>query len=573
MARPDSPFDDALGIFRSVLGSVIVFGAAINVLMFVGPIYMLQVYDRVLQSRSEMTLIMLTAIAVGLLGVSGLLEWLRSRVLVRAGLQFDNRISGVLFNRVATLTLRQPQNRPEFVIGDIDRLREFLAGTGASALCDVPWTPIFLVVCFVFHPVIGWLATIGALIVFALAVINEVISRAKLNEASGQGRTAQHFVSNSLQNAEVMRAMGMEDALRNRWVALRLRMLHSQATASDRAGVVLSISKFVRMALQIAILGVGAYLVLRGELSAGVMIAASIMMGRALAPVDMVVGQWKQFVGVRQAYARLRELFDTVPPALQRTELPVPKGEVEIEGLAVATPGTKRPVLSDISLKLDAGEILAIAGPSGAGKSSLVRAMVGVWPPLAGTVRLDGNEIAHWNTEALGRHIGYLPQDVKLFSGTIAQNISRFSDAPAEEIIAAARLADVHELIQRLPEGYETEVGPGGQQLSGGQRQRIGLARALFGIPALIVLDEPNANLDLEGEEALVRAMRRLKEMGRTVVFVSHKIGLLSLSDKTLVLAEGSMRAYGPTRELLKPRQSIPPTQTPAEDVQLTASG
>ncbi len=547
-------FGQALRTYRNIVGSVLVFSAAINVLMFVGPLYMLQVYDRVLQSRSEMTLVALTGIAVALLAVFGILEWIRSRVLVRAGLRFDNILAGPLFSRVVSSILAQPGNKSEFALTDVDRLRDFLTGAGLIAICDVPWVPVFLVVCFVFHPWIGWVATIGAVVIFVLTILNEITTKKTLQEANASGQAAQHFATTTLQNVEVIRALGMEQSLRGRWSAMHRRMLELQATASDRAGVLLSTSKFFRMVLQIAILGVGAYLALKNEITPGVMIAASIMMGRALAPVDQVVSQWKQFVGARQAYGRLKDLFASVPENLERTKLPRPEGALSADQIAVAPPGTRTPIVSGVTFSLEPGEALALVGPSGAGKSSLVRALVGVWTPLGGGVRLDGSELSHWNLDELGEHVGYLPQSVELFAGTIAENIARFREAKSEEIILAAHRAGVHHLIQSLPDGYETQIGVGGRQLSGGQRQRIGLARALFNDPALIILDEPNSNLDMEGEEALLRALKDLKARKRTVVFVSHKIGLLALSDKTMILAEGRMRAFGPTRDVLQPK-------------------
>lgn len=551
-------FSEALRTYRSILGSTIVFSAAINALMFVGPLYMLQVYDRVLQSRSEVTLLALTGIAAAMLAVYGLLEWIRSRVLVRAGMRFDNYLANPLFSRVVSASLAQPGAKSEFALVDVDRLREFLTGAGLIALCDVPWVPIFLAVCFVFHPWLGWVATGGAVIIFVLALLNELMTKKTLNEANVHSQSAQHFANTTLQNVEVIRALGMEQNLRSRWDAMHRRMLELQAVASDRAGALVSASKFVRMMLQVAILGTGAYLALESEITPGMMIAASIMMGRALAPVDQVVGQWKQFVGARQAYGRLKDLFTRIPEEIDRTQLPRPEGTYSAEQLIVAAPGSRTPILNGVTFTLQAGETLALVGPSGAGKSSLIRALVGVWTPLAGAVRLDGSELSHWNREELGDHIGYLPQTVELFAGTIAENIARFKDATSEEVIAAARAAGVHELIQGMPEGYETQIGSGGRQLSGGQRQRVGLARALFGDPAVIILDEPNANLDMEGEEALLRALKSLKESGRTVIFVSHKIGLLALSDKSLILADGKMRAFGPTKDVLQPKAVSP---------------
>jgi PrtD family type I secretion system ABC transporter len=563
--KANNVFLEALRTYRSVLGSVIVFSAAINALMFVGPLYMLQVYDRVLQSRSEVTLLALSLIAVLMLAVYGLLEWLRSRVLVRAGMRFDNALSTPLFSRVVSASLAQPGGRSEFALMDVDRLREFLTGAGLIALCDVPWVPVFLAVCFIFHPWLGWVATGGAAIIFILALANEFTTKKTLNEANIHSQSAQHFANTTLQNVEVIRALGMENNLRNRWSGMHRRMLELQATASDKAGALVSASKFVRMLLQVAILGVGAYLALESEITPGVMIAASIMMGRALAPVDQVVGQWKQFVGARQSYGRLKELFGRIPEDIERTQLPRPTGALSAEQLIIAAPGSRLPVVNGVSFALQPGEALALVGPSGAGKSSLVRALVGVWTPLAGTVRLDGSELAHWNKEELGDYIGYLPQTVELFSGTIAENIARFNETTSEQIIDAARQAGVHELIQNLPDGYETQIGVGGRQLSGGQRQRIGLARALFGDPAVIILDEPNANLDMEGEEALLKSLQKLKERGRTVIFVSHKIGLLAISDKSLILADGKMRAFGPTKDVLQPK-AVASTPQPVDN-------
>lgn len=557
-----NPFQQALATYRSIIVATIVFSVAINALMFVSPLYMLQVYDRVLQSRSEMTLLMLTLIALLMLLIYGLLEWLRSRVLVRAGLRFDEMISKGVFTRVITSTLKQPQSRSEFALLDIDRLREFFTGSGLIAICDLPWLPIFLAVCFFFHPVIGWISTIGAIVIFALAIANEFMTKKHLSEANAHGQSAQHFSNSTLQNVEVIRALGMESSLRGRWSTLHRSMLESQAIASDRAGALLSISKFVRMGLQTLILGAGAYLAIEGKISPGSIIAASIMMGRALQPVDQVVGQWKQFLGARQAYARLNKIFIDVPEENDRLELPKPKGNLAVEQLVVAAPGGRAPLLQGVTFSVDPGETLAVVGPSGAGKSSLVRSLVGVWTPAGGAIRLDGAELEHWNSDDLGAHFGYLPQSVELFAGTIAENISRFRDGtPSEEIIKSAQLARVHQMIQNLPDGYDTQIGVGGRQLSGGQRQRIGLARAIFGDPSVLVLDEPNANLDSEGEEALNQVILDLKRMGKVIIFVSHKMSLVAISDKTLILANGRMQAFGPTREILQP--TLAPTAAP----------
>ena len=357
----------------------------------------------------------------------------------------------------------------------------------------------------------------------------------------------------------------MEASLRGRWSNMHRKMLEKQAFASDRAGALQSISKFMRMALQTTILGAGAYLALHGEISPGSIIAASIMMGRALQPIDQAVAQWKQFIAARQAYGRLKQIFTHMPDDEEKLALPDPEGKLSVEQVAVAAPGAKAPLVRGVTFEAKPGEAIAIVGPSGAGKSTLVRALVGVWAPVAGSVRLDGSELQHWEPDDLGRHIGYLPQSVELFEGTIAENISRFrDDATAEEIIAAAKQANVHGLIQSMDAGYDTQIGVGGHQLSGGQRQRVGLARALFGDPSLLVLDEPNANLDNEGEEALNQVLLELKKRKKTILFVSHKISLIAISDKTLILREGAMHGFGPTAELLQPKAAQPtPGQQP----------
>ena len=562
-----SPFRAALSSYRAIVVSVLLFSAVINILMFVSPLYMLQVYDRVLQSRSELTLLMLTAIAIGMLMTYGILEWVRSRVLVRAGLRFDDMIAKGVFTRVITMTMRNPQSRSEFALGDIDKLREFLTGSGLIAICDLPWIPVFLAVCFYFHPLIGWIATVGALIIFVLAIINELTTKKLLSEANQHSQSAQHFSSTTLQNVEVIRALGMESDLRSRWTKFHGDTLRTQALASDRAGVLLSMSKFVRMSLQILILGAGGYLAIQDLISPGAIIAASIMMGRALAPVDQVVGQWKQFVAARTAYGRLKRIFFDVPEENERLDLPTPTGAVDVEQLVVMAPGTRVPLLKGVTFKLAKGEVLAVIGPSGAGKSTLVRALVGAWPAMSGTIRLDGAELQHWQHNELGKHLGYLPQNVELFAGSIAENIGRFrEDFSSEEVIDAASLSRVHQMVQNLPEGYDTQIGVGGSQLSGGQRQRVGLSRALFGSPVLVILDEPNANLDGEGEEALAKTIVDLKAQGTSVIFVTHKIGLVAASDKTLVLNDGKVQAFGDTQDMLQPKAATDNPQTAASE-------
>ena len=551
----------AYGKFRAILLATVIFSFFVNLLMFVGPLYMLQIYDRVLASRSEYTLIMITGVAIGLLVTYGLLEFIRSRMLVRAGLEFDEVLSGPMFSRVVRLQLANPNGGARTALGDADRVRDFITGQGILAFFDAPWTPLFLALCFAFHTWLGVVATTGAVIIFILALLNELLTRSALKKANTAGQESAHFANAALQNADVIQAMGMGKELSSRWLQQRDAMLTSQASASDWAGFIMSCSKFVRMSLQVAILGTGAYLAMHQQISPGIMIAASIVMGRALAPVEQAVGQWKQFISARQANERLGKLFDSVLDETNRLEQPAAKGALTLEGVSTVLPGTRDPLLKGISFNLEAGNVLALIGPSGSGKSTLARLLVGVTSPAAGAVRLDGTELGHWDTDQLGRSIGYLAQEVKLFSGTVAENISRFTTgATDEEIIAAAQLAGAHEMIQGLREGYATEIGDGGAQLSGGQRQRVGLARAVFRTPSLIVLDEPNSNLDSEGENALAKCLLALKEMGKTVVVVTHKANLLSTSDKTIMLNNGAVQKMLDTKDLLKPK---PPEVAP----------
>ena len=578
--KAKTPLAQAYGRFRAIMGATIIFGFFSNILMFVGPLYMLQVYDRVLASRNELTLVMITAIAVALLVAYGLLEAIRSKLLVRAGLQFDEMLATPAFNRVVRNQLANPNGGAHTTLQDVDRVREFLTGQGILAFFDAPWVPLFLALCFAFHPWLGMVATAGAVIIFILALANEFSTRGLLQEAGSANQGAAHFVNTTMQNAEVIRALGMEKQLTQRWQKQHDEVLDRQARASGRAGAIMASTKFVRMSLQIAILGTGAYLAIQQQISPGIMIAASIVMGRALAPVEQAVGQWKQFVAARQSHKRLTEIFKTFEDEQERMQLPVPKGNLQVQGLIATAPGAKpgmqnsRPaLLKGISFAINQGEVLAVIGPSGSGKSTLVRHLVGAAQPQAGTVRLDGTELHHWDTAQLGRHMGYMPQDVKLFRGSVSENISRFVDDAADnEIVAAAALSGAHEMIQSLSEGYDTDVGDGGHSLSGGQRQRVGLARAVFRDPNLIVLDEPNSNLDAHGEQALAACIQEMKKRGKTVIIVTHKANLLALTDKTLMLVNGQVEKFGPTRELFAQQAQAQQEAKEAQENQKSAA-
>jgi PrtD family type I secretion system ABC transporter len=513
---------------------------------------MLQVYDRVLSSRNLMTLLFLTLLAIFLYIVYGSLEALRSRVLVRGGARFENVLRMPLFETTFAAMLGRKSGSVEAQpFRDADIVREFVTGSAMLAFFDLPWVPLFIGASFLLHPVFGWLAVGSGVLTLIFTIVNEYSTKKLLNRATQASIAAHADVSATLRNAEVMRAMGMSAGLKDRWADRRDEQISWQATASDRGSALMAGMKSFRQIVQVLILGIGGYLCLEGELSAGGIVAASIIVGRALAPIELAVSQWKLFQAARGSWSRLQELFRSVPQNQQRMPLPAPKGNVKVEQVIAGAPGEKTPILRGVTFHIDKGETLAVIGPSAAGKSSLIRVMLGVWPIAAGTVRFDGFDVNHWDPEHLGRHIGYLPQDVELFAGTIAQNISRFGEAEHAEVIRASELAGVHEMIQHLPSGYDTQIGEGGHALSGGQRQRIGLARALFGKPEIVVLDEPNANLDSTGETALIGAIRYLKEVGSTVIFVTHKTNMLNLADKVLLMEQGTVRLYGERDEVV----------------------
>ncbi|MGT2479223.1 type I secretion system permease/ATPase (plasmid) [Methylobacterium oryzae CBMB20] len=536
---------------RPVLATAVAFGLFINLLLFVSPLYMLQIYDRVIPSRNETTLAGITLIAAFGLAVYAILEMLRARLLVRGGVVFDQKIATPIFDAAHRGTLIRPGAQHDTALRDVDVLREFLTGSGMLAFCDLPWIPIFLLACFVLHPWFGWMALVGGGTILGLTLLNEIATRRTLDAASQASREAGQDAAAAFRNGEVLQAMGMVASMRGRWERRHDDVLLLQARASDRAGLILAATKFVRMLLQTLVLGAGAYLAIHREISAGSMIAASIIIGRTLAPIEAVVGNWKGFTAARASYRRLRDLIAVAGSETRRLVLPRPRGLIEAENISVAAPGSTRAILKAVSFRLEPGTVVGIIGPSGAGKSTLVRALTGVWPLHEGTVRVDGSDLRHWDKALLGQHVGYLPQDVELFDGTVAQNIARFASEDDARVIEVARQAGCHELIQSLPEGYNTVIGRGGHGLSGGQRQRIALARALYGEPSLVVLDEPNASLDQLGEAALMRAVAALKQSGTTVVIVTHKVSLLEEADRILLLSDGSVPVSGAPEQVL----------------------
>jgi ATP-binding cassette subfamily C exporter for protease/lipase len=535
--------------------TVAVFSGFINVLLLSPSLYMLQVYDRVLGSRNATTLLVLSALVVGAFLFMAALEAVRTWVLVRVGARLDAQLNARVFTAAFERNLRRPGSNTAQPIHDLNTVRQTLTGAALLAAFDAPWLPVYLVVIFLMSAQLGWFALGGALLLVVLAVINERVSKPRLDEAQKFAMQSQQALTNHLRNAEVIEAMGMLPQIRGRWFELHRKQLQSQARASDLAAILAGATKFVRIALQSLVLGYGALLVLEGRMTGGMMIAASILAGRALAPVELLVANWKQIVSGRQAYARLRELLGVHPPRREGMSLPRPHGQVSVEAASAAAPGTQRLILRNLSFSIAPGEVVAVVGPSASGKSTLARLLVGVWPPAGGSVRLDGASVFDWNKDELGPHVGYLPQDIELFDGTVADNIARFGEVDAEKVVEAARLVDMHEQILRLPMGYDTPLGSDGSNVSGGQRQRIALARAFYGDPALIVLDEPNSNLDEAGEKALVETVRAAKAKGKTVVLITHRISTLATADKMLVLAEGALAAFGPRDEVFKALQ------------------
>ncbi|MBI1733483.1 MAG: type I secretion system permease/ATPase [Gammaproteobacteria bacterium] len=531
----------------------ILFSFFANILMLSLPIYMMQVFDRVISSRSVETLVMLSIMALTCLFAHMLLELFRSRLLSGAGLALDGMAGPSVITGVLNVGARPGSNPAVSSLRDVSLVRTFLTGHAVFAVFDAPWVPIYLGVIFMFHGTLGVIATLGAIGLFTLAYMNEKLTRAPLEEMQKDTRRAGRYIDSGLRNAEVAGALGMVPALIARWQHLNDRVIDSQARADRMGGVLRGITRFIRLSLQILMLGVGGWLVIRQNLSPGVMMAGTLILSRALAPVESAIQTWKSFVEARGAYQRLNELL--TPAKLEAeaaTPLPAPTGRVDADRVTFAIPGQDRLIIKGVGLSLTPGEALGLIGPSAAGKSTLARLLTGVWRPASGTVRLDGADVSRWPREQLGPQIGYVPQDVELFLGTVGENIARLrQNADPEAIIEAAQRAHAHDMIVRLPKAYDTEVGEAGAELSAGQRQRVALARALFGRPRFIVLDEPNSNLDAEGEEALAQTLRDLKREGVTVITISHRPSLLAHVDRLMVLRDGQVEMFGPRAEVV----------------------
>ncbi|AOE60757.1 type I secretion system permease/ATPase [Pseudomonas corrugata] len=564
-AHPRTELDSALALCKGSFLAVGFFSFFVNLLMLVPSFYMLQVYDRAVGSASLSTLLMLTLIMLLLMTTMGGLEWVRSRIMVRVSTRLDSLLGQRLFDASFKQALTTcGMNASAQPLSDLSGLRQFLTGNGLFAFFDAPWIPIYLGVMFMFHPWYGWMGVLSALLLGALAFVNEKLTRSPLQAANREQMTATAFINKSLRNAEVVESMGMLASLREHWSRRVHGVLVLQSLASDRGATIAAVSRTFRQIVQSLVLGLGAYLTITHQISPGLMIAGSILLGRALAPIDQLIGVWKGFLGARSQYARLHELLVKVAVDPERMPLPAPHGAIRVEGLSVGAPDARKPIIRGLDFQVAAGEVVGIIGPSGAGKSTLARALLGIWPSQAGTVRLDDADISQWRRDELGQYIGYLPQDIELFEGTISQNISRFGPANAPAVVAAARMAGVHELVLQLPEGYDTVIGANGGGLSGGQRQRVGLARALYGEPRLVVLDEPNSNLDDAGEKMLAEALRKLRQSRATVFVITHRSGVLAQVDKLLVLNQGELSLFGPRDKVLARLQGVASAVPPA---------
>ena len=547
--EPRAAFGGSKGLFLTVG----LFSFFVNLLMLTGPLYMLQVYDRVLSSRSEATLLALTMLIAALYGVMGVLDYARGRIAARLGARFQSRLDARVFEAgLARALTSGERGRPWSGLRDLEAVQRFMASPVLFALFDMPWTPIFIAAIFMFHPWLGWLAVGGLFLLVTVSVLNQMMTRRSNVEATATAMASDAFAETVRQQSEVVQGLGMRGAVLARWQTNRRRALSANLASADVVNQFTTLSKTLRFFLQSVMLGLGAYIVLMGEMTAGAMIAGSILLGRALAPVEQVIGGWAVAARARQGWTQLKGFLEASPAEETLTPLPAPRAFLDLHGVTVTPPEQQRPTLRGVSLRVTPGQALGVIGPSASGKSTMARALAGIWRPVAGSVRLDGARLEHYGAD-LGRYVGYLPQDIALFDGTVAENIARMATQPdPEAVVAAAKKAGAHEMILQLPDGYDTQIMVGGARLSGGQRQRIALARALYGDPTLLVLDEPNSNLDGAGGEALTQAIRQHKEEGRLVVIMAHRPAAIGECDLLLVLQDGQVQAFGPRDEVLR---------------------
>jgi PrtD family type I secretion system ABC transporter len=590
MTKVDSTNDEAGKIdatevlvkpMRVALWAATAFSAVVNILMLVSPLYMMQVFDRVISSRSTETLLYLTLIAFVALGVMSLVDYYRSRLLNRVGEWMERRAGHDAFMRaLEQLPAHGNARSGDAALRDVARLRVFVGSAAFTALLDLPWMPLYFILNFMIHPMLGWVAITSAVVMIVVTVLGDLSTRRLLVRAEDSQGLALRVMAGAQRGTEAVRAMGLAAPMAARWAVLVDAAHEANRASADRIAMVASISKFIRFFFQVVTLCIGAWLVLQQEMTAGASIAASILMGRAVAPLDMAISSWRIIAQSFEAWKNLKAFIAT-PPKIRRTELPPLRGALSVERVVFHLPGSERPILREVSFELPAGKALAVVGPSGSGKSTLVRLLTGIFPPSSGHVRIDAAEVHEIPREELGPQVGYLPQNVELFRGSVADNIARMEQPDDAMVVAAARRARVHDMVLRLPNGYETDIGDDGNRLSGGQRQRVGLARALYGDPRILVLDEPNANLDSEGEEALAEAVREALARAATVVMVTHRLNLVSLADYILFMRDGAVEAFGPRDEVLArmrnmrqaPPQAAEPNATPRVRMAATGGG
>lgn len=552
-----NPLTEVLLSFKKEFLIVGVFSAAVNLLMLTPTLYMLQVFDRVLMGQSFTTLFVVSLITLFLFAMMAFSEWARSILLVRTGVRLDQALSKKVFLSSFLSYLNPAESEPEKAFGYLIKLRQFMTGNGVFALFDSPWLPIYIGVLFLLHPLLGWLAIGFSVVQVGIAWYGYRVGQSAQSASDSSGATAQKFLQSKLRNIEVLSSMGMLAPLYQRWQSMQIKAMLQYGRAQQRIGSVTATSKFVRYVQQSASLGAGAWLVIHGEVSVGAMIAGNVLMTRALAPIDLLVGSWPGFLSSKEAYTKLRDLMNFQPKGRRKDFTDLPEGRLNLRNLVVHPRGRENPILNAVNFEALPGRVTVVLGPSGSGKSTLARATLGILPDYAGEILMDDQPIVHWTRESLGKHLGYLPQDIELFDGTIAENIARIGEVDSTRVIEAAEAAGLHQIILRLPKGYDTRVGQGGAFLSGGQRQRVGLARALYGNPAVVVLDEPNANLDDVGEKALLQAVELLKHRGKTVVLISHRPSVLQVADHVVVLQEGQVVASGPRDGVLTKLQGL----------------
>jgi PrtD family type I secretion system ABC transporter len=564
-SEPTASSSELSGALRACRGHLVaaaVFSLGLNLLYLTVPLYSLQVYDRILPSSSDATLVLMTLAAVVALAVLAALDALRAIILGRAGVRLERTVAVRVLDVTLERSLALGPNERGQSLRDLETVRQSLAGQPMLSLFDLPWIPVYLVALFLIHWTLGAFSLVCGLLLFALALMQDRATRAALERARHASVANYAFTDAGLRNAEVVRGMGMFAEYHQRWERDRLVLVRAQLRASERGAAIASAIKLVRLLAQTLMLGGATFLAIRQMVTPGAIFAAAILLARAIQPVEQVVGAWRSIVAALGAYQRVDRLLAQHPQRIERLELPRPQGRIAVEQTAFVPPGGSKPTLQGVSFTLAPGEALGVIGPTAAGKSTLARLLVGVYPPSSGEVRIDGERAFTWARGSLGRHVGYVPQDVELFPGTVAENIARFGAADDEAVVAAARLAGIHELVLAMPLGYATRIGAHGAALSGGQRQLIALARAMFRVPSVVVLDEPNSNLDTAGEEKLLDCLRKLKESGSTVVIISHRAGALNGVDKLLLLQEGRMVGFGPRQEIMSKLARLSPIPT-----------